>query len=373
VLTLRLWPLVLLPLGCARPAMQAKPSDAEGSAHADSGRGDTGRGDTGRGDTGAPGDSGEPPAEYGCPVGMAPVPSDSPSYCIDAYELSEAGASVASVAGALPITGITYDDAVAACEARVVLDDAGGAYATPHLATASEWEDAGDGVLGAGGAAFPWGETFDESLCVTLSDEGELQFDGLQPTGSMPECRTEGGVYDQIGNAWEWTDSGQRLDIDGALAALAAEGVTLEIVPSGATDELLRLEALESLSTLSIEAAGLHPSTVYAEADGTLYVTSAQVEPSHESFFARGYLERDHSTDTLIPVALLPVDLADPDTLWRVALAREYDGSTVPDKRGCAWYTGTGGGCGLDEGSLVHLPDFDGTIGFRCVVEPYAR
>jgi formylglycine-generating enzyme required for sulfatase activity len=137
--------------------MQAKPSDAEGSAHADSGRGDTGRGDTGRGDTGAPGDSGEPPAEYGCPVGMAPVPSDSPSYCIDAYELSEAGASVASVAGALPITGITYDDAVAACEARVVLDDAGGAYATPHLATASEWEDAGDGVLGAGGAAFPWG------------------------------------------------------------------------------------------------------------------------------------------------------------------------------------------------------------------------
>ncbi len=48
----------------------------------------------------------------------------------------------------------------------------------------------------------------------------------------------------------------------------------------------------------------------------------------------------------------------------------EADGATVPDKRGCAWYTGSEEGCRITSGSLDHLHDFLGTISFRCVADP---
>ena len=31
----------------------------------------------------------------------------------------------------------------------------------------------------------------------------------LAPTGSFPWCRTKTGVYDLMGNIWEWSDPGQ--------------------------------------------------------------------------------------------------------------------------------------------------------------------
>ena len=37
---------------------------------------------------------------------------------------------------------------------------------------------------------------------------------GVQPSGSMEECVSEHGVYDQIGNAWEWVDLEQTANRD---------------------------------------------------------------------------------------------------------------------------------------------------------------
>jgi hypothetical protein len=359
---------VLLLLACVHPTEDDSRGVADDTA-VDTHPVDTGNtGDTPVDDTAADDTAVDTrPSTFACPTGMVPVPSDSPSYCIDAYELAVDGDTFVSAPGETPVIGLSFDEVVAACAAMPAVDADGTVYAMRHLALNTEWEDAGDGVIGEGGTAFPWGDTFDDTRCVTLSDGGTEQFDGLQLTGSMPRCVSVFGLYDQIGNAWEWTDSQITLDIDAAVASFTPALLPLSVDDDGAL-VLLSGDA----SRLGIEAAGLQPPSVQAEPDGHLYVTAAQVQPSPESFFARGYLLHDGVTSNLVPVRLVRVDTTDPDTNWRVTLAEEYDGETIPDKRGCAWYTGGGSGCALATASLVHLPDFDGTIGFRCVAPPYA-
>ena len=304
------------------------------------------------------------PIVYACPLGMVGVPTDGPAWCIDAYEVTEVDGAPTSAAGALPTVGLTYEESAAVCAASAAIDPTGTVYAMRHLATAEEWADAGDGVVGDGGTAFPWGDTFDDTRCVTLDTTGATQFDGLQPTGSMAGCVSAFGVYDQIGNAWEWTDSGVLLDADASIAALRDVGFLLAEDDAG-----LRLTA-GPVAALTLHAAGLRPPSVSVDTSGYLYTTSDQVEPDPADFSARGYLGTGE-TPTL-PVRLVRT----PDTdgsPWIVHVAREYDGRTLPDKRGCAWYTGTNNACTLTMVSRTHLPDFNGTIGFRCVAPPYVE
>ena len=216
---------MLLLLACAAP-----PEANAGRTRDTAAVGDTvGAGDTASdtpsdtpSDTGAGGTGGA----FACPAGMVGVPTESPAWCIDAYEVTAVDGVPTLAAGTEPTVGVTYEDAAAACAASPAVDAGGAAYAMRHLATAEEWEDAGDGTLGEGGLVFPWGDTFDDTRCVTLTSDGVLQFDGLQPTGSMPECVSGFGLYDMVGNAWEWTDSGVTLDADAALAALATPSVS---------------------------------------------------------------------------------------------------------------------------------------------------
>jgi len=345
---------MLLLLGCAAP-QEAPPDRPAPVDTADSGTPDD-TDETGTIDTGL--------VTYACPLGMVGVPADSPAWCIDAYEVAVVDGAPVSEAGLLPAVGLTYEESAAVCAASAAIDATGTVYAMRHLATVEEWEDAGDGVVGDGGTAFPWGDAFDDARCVTLDTAGATQFDGLQPTGSMPGCVSAFGVYDQIGNAWEWTDSGVLLDADASIAALRDVGFFLVEDEAG-----LRL-AGGPVEGMTLHAAGLQPPTVSADASGYLYATSDQVEPDPANFFARGYLGTGE-TPTL-PVRLVRT----PDTdgsPWIVHVAREYDGRPLPDKRGCAWYTGTNNACALTMASRTHLPDFDGTIGFRCVAPPYVE
>lgn len=356
--------MILLLLACvssdrAGTAVHDSAEDADSGAGEDSGVDsalDSGPGD----DTGA---------VFACPAGMAGVPTEAPSYCIDAYEVAVLDdGTLVSAAGMEPKVGYSYEEAVAACEASAAVDADGVAYATKRLATAREWEDAGDGVVGEGGTPFPWGETFDETLCVTLSATGQPQFEGTQPTGSMPACVSVFGLYDQVGNAWEWTDSGIRIDTDAALAVLLAEGVVLA---EGEDDALLLVGGASD--ALVLDVAGLQPAGFTVTAEGFLEVEASQIQPALDEFFARGYARAPELHDTPLPIWLVSTDPADPAARCAPATAREYDGRALPDKRGCAWYTGTGGACMLATASYSHLPDFDGTIGFRCVAPPYLQ
>lgn len=314
---------------------------------------------------GADSDSLTGPVLWGCPEGMSPVPSDDPAWCIDTWERAEVDGGTVSAVGMVPLTGRTFEEAVAACE-ELVLDGGGEGYATAHLATQAEWEDAGDGVVGEGGTVWPWGDVYDASLCAIPTDEGEYPFDEIQLTGSMPGCVSSFGVFDQIGNAWEWVDSERDLDSADAASQFATAGITLAFD----TDEAVSLVSGDP-TPLTVDAAGVRPPTLTIAADGHLEIGAEQIEPPFDAFFARGYL-RVEGVDAFLPVALQTTDPADEAAPWRVYRAAEYDGRRLPDKRGCAWYTGNSTGCTLSTSNYTHLPDFDGTIGFRCVAPPFA-
>ena len=77
-----------------------------------------------------------------------------------------------------------------------------------HLCTSEEWEDACDQQPGPGGqpyatttpAAFQHGDcNFSQEAAPTSP---------LALTGSYPKCQTPQGVFDLLGNLWEWSDPG---------------------------------------------------------------------------------------------------------------------------------------------------------------------
>lgn len=55
-----------------------------------------------------------------------------------------------SAPGLVPRVSLTFEEAAAACAAWPPVDATGVVYGTRHLATAQEWEDAGDGQIGEG-------------------------------------------------------------------------------------------------------------------------------------------------------------------------------------------------------------------------------
>ncbi len=157
------------------------------------------------------GETGKPPDDTGdtgwtgpCPPEMAQVGD----LCIDRYEATltdddlgyddqigvypdtETLAVAMSEAGVIPTAPLSWYQARGAC-----------LNAGKHLCTVTEWQTA------CGEASFPWGEEPPaEENCAVPAPDGTTPWTELQPTGSLPECRTPEGVYDQIGNAWEWAD-----------------------------------------------------------------------------------------------------------------------------------------------------------------------
>lgn len=87
------------------------------------------------------------------------------------------------VAGNLPVTDVTFDDASGYC-----------AWAHKRLPTGDEWEKA---ARGTDGRKYPWGNE---------EDQGRANVSGaaLQPVDSMPEGASPYGALHMGGNAWEW-------------------------------------------------------------------------------------------------------------------------------------------------------------------------
>ena len=97
-----------------------------------------------------------------------------------------------SLRDVVPTLRVSWYQAVAAC-----------ANAGKHLCTVTEWHDA------CGSGTFPWGEApRSDEVCAIIREDGTTDWDAVQPTGSLPDCRGPAGVFDQIGNAWEWADPG---------------------------------------------------------------------------------------------------------------------------------------------------------------------
>lgn len=213
-----LWILTALLTGCT--------ADAERPRYGDKDTGSDTGGDTGE----APVETAQP-AEYcgACPCDAIGV-GDGPAYCIDAYEdllYSEYGnldqgpdypdgstlGWPKSLPDVMPSINVSWYQAVAMCE-----------NVGKRLCTMSEWQDACDGQIGEGGALYPWGESPEpDRVCAAPNHLDVSDYATLQRTGSLPDCRTPSGVYDQVGNAWEWVDP-EQTDEDGRPVAAKVGG-----------------------------------------------------------------------------------------------------------------------------------------------------
>jgi sulfatase modifying factor 1 len=94
-----------------------------------------------------------------------------------------------------PVVLVGYDDALAYCD---WCTDALGRRA--RLPSEAEWEKAARG--GMEGFRYPWGNDIDPSQGNYLADAGSKPRRGTRPTGTYEPNAY--GLYDVIGNVWEW-------------------------------------------------------------------------------------------------------------------------------------------------------------------------
>ena len=143
-------------------------------------------------------DNGQDVSRPAHPVPLAAFGIDVHEVTVGAYEpFVQAGLAAAPWGsgsrpdGNLPVTRVTFSEASNYCAWR---HPRGG-----RLPTEEEWEAT---ARGSAGRVYPWGEVWDRAAANTGS-----RLKGPAAVGSFPRGRTPEGVYDLIGNAWEWTSS----------------------------------------------------------------------------------------------------------------------------------------------------------------------
>ena len=280
-----------------------------------------------------------------CAEGLSPIPSAQPLFCVQPFEarILEDGKAI-STKGTLPDIHVSFEMATEACANTEV-------NGRPlRLMNIAEW------IMAGGGRRYPWGDSFEEN-CILDSEKTHGQWKTVQPTGSMPKCVSEYGVFDQIGNAWEWVNLEQTATRDAWLAMIRAKGFEVEV---SQTEIQLEANLLPRLQYKTI-CVYMNGSTIE---QGLLVVDLASPIPSDCVDAGQGYLwfrQHEYSEDTIPePGSLLPVKLWGSRIVWH----KERDGERVGAKVGGSYYSG--GASTLNSFWVGHIPSFDGSIGFRC-------
>lgn len=92
--------------------------------------------------------------------------------------------------GLHPVAGVNLHDALAFCE-----------WLDARLPSEEEWEKA---ARGWDGRTYPWGEDWLDGL---YCNNWEAKVGGTSPVDRYPQGVSPFGVWDMVGNVWEWTNS----------------------------------------------------------------------------------------------------------------------------------------------------------------------
>ncbi|MCC7416742.1 MAG: formylglycine-generating enzyme family protein [Acidobacteria bacterium] len=164
--------------------------------------------------------------------------------------------------GSHPVVLITYEDAAAYCAwlSEVLQRHA-------RLPTEAEWEKAAR--CGADGHRFPWGSQIDASHANFLGDPAVKHQRGTRPTGTYPPNAY--GLYDMIGNVWEWVADWYAPDYYGRGEARDPRG------PAAGTMRIVRGGSWVNADTSMLRCAYRHkvPPDTYAYSMGFRIVCEA--------------------------------------------------------------------------------------------------
>lgn len=218
-----------------------------------------------------------------CPAGMTEVVVGQTFSCVDIYEVSVSEqcpvpspksaaqtqenintleCAPVSVEGAVPWTYVTRAQAQSLC-----------ARAGKRLPTATEWF------------------TF-AAATLDTNDECNTDSTSVVPAGSKTNCRSGAGVYDAVGNVWEWVSDDV---LEGSLLGrvLPGEGYVSQVDASGVATET----ALKESAEFGGDYFWQEPEGVYgmlrggffgSEDDAGVYAIHAKTKPT-DSALAVGF------------------------------------------------------------------------------------
>ncbi len=124
------------------------------------------------------------PSDGRCPQGMTFIENEANGFCIDKYEWPNRQRST-------PTSNVSFTEASDSCF-----------IAGKRLCTNDEWESACSGKYDWD---YPYGQTYEQHACVTLSNR-------RRKSGDAGECRGWYEVYDMVGNLAEWTSTPSERD-----------------------------------------------------------------------------------------------------------------------------------------------------------------
>jgi hypothetical protein len=296
-----------------------------------------------------------------CPIGFVAVPDESqPVFCIMAYEASIQDEVLESIANVLPAANVSFYSAQSLCE--TIKEGADDDQRTARLASYEEWLDAGDGVIGEGGGLYPWGDEYAPHRCVLPVPEQGIIWDDYQQTGSMRDCVSRNGVFDQLGNVWEWVDEGKSINISDWLLNQAQLGQSFQIQDG----HLYLLSG--SITNLYPQVVGFSFSHFQVDELGRVWAIANSPYPLDKPGI--GYILPTEPISMPETADFLPMNFAFSEDRHQalVVVDMERDGEPVATKVGGAYYSGTDQS--LRKKFYGHVPTFDGSIGFRCSIEP---
>ena len=293
-------------------------------------------------------------SDNSCPTGLVSIPQNHPMFCIHPFEgFIDSEEIVVSKMGQIPSINVSLEEAMSACKATTIDGQ------TLRLASLQEWQDAGDGQPGDGGLPYPWGGEKDDARCVIDSPINPNQWSTVQPAGSLKRCVSDSGVYDQIGNAWEWVDLRQTATRVDWTSLVNQQDFKVSVSVDSIEMETRLLPRLR-LQTICVDMKRM------ALESGILTVQLNQDISSDCESGGRGYLWFNNSDPRHEKVqvpeqgSLLPIRIQDRKIVWD----SDRDGESVGAKVGGSFYSGAQ--MTLQDFWIGHIPSFNGSIGFRC-------